>query len=39
MTGAAIPVEDGVTVGDPVNHLQDILDARAAAMMVEDAPV
>lgn len=25
--------------GDPVNHLQDILDARAAAMMVEDAPV
>lgn len=39
MTGAAIPVEGGVTVGDPVNHLQDILDARAAAMMVEDAPV
>lgn len=32
MTGAVIPVEGGVTVGDPVNHLQDILDARAAAM-------
>lgn len=37
MTGAVIPVEGGVTVGDPVNHLQDILDARAAAMTVEDA--
>lgn len=32
MTGAVIPVEGGVTVGDPVNHLQDILDARASAM-------
>lgn len=32
MTGAVLPVEGGVTVGDPVNHLQDILDARAAAM-------
>lgn len=32
MTGGVIPVEGGVTVGDPVNHLQDILDARAAAM-------
>lgn len=36
MTGAVIPVEGGVTVGDPVNHLQDILDARTAAMAVED---
>lgn len=35
MTGAVIPVEGGVTVGDPVNHLQDILDARHAAMTVE----
>lgn len=32
MTGTVIPVEGGVTVGDPVNHLEDILDARAAAM-------
>ena len=32
MTGAVLPVEGGVTVGDPVNHLQDIMDARAAAM-------
>lgn len=37
MTGAVIPVEGGVTVGDPVNHLQDILDAREAAMAVQDA--
>ncbi|WP_159983119.1 MULTISPECIES: SDR family NAD(P)-dependent oxidoreductase [unclassified Novosphingobium] len=35
MTGAVLPVEGGVTVGDPVNHLQDILAARAAAMDVE----
>ncbi|MCT2400513.1 SDR family NAD(P)-dependent oxidoreductase [Novosphingobium mangrovi (ex Huang et al. 2023)] len=32
MTGAVLPVEGGVTVGDPVNHLRDIMDARAAAM-------
>ena len=32
MTGAVLPVEGGVTVGDPVNHLQEILEARAAAM-------
>lgn len=31
MTGAVIPVEGGVTVGDPVNHLEQIFDARAAA--------
>ncbi|MDE8653279.1 SDR family NAD(P)-dependent oxidoreductase [Novosphingobium album (ex Liu et al. 2023)] len=31
MTGAVLPVEGGVTVGDPVNHLREILDARAAA--------
>ncbi|MFC0203733.1 SDR family NAD(P)-dependent oxidoreductase [Novosphingobium soli] len=37
MTGAVLPVEGGVTVGDPVNHLQDILDARASAMAVESA--
>jgi NAD(P)-dependent dehydrogenase (short-subunit alcohol dehydrogenase family) len=32
ITGIAMPVEGGVTTGDPVNHLQDILDARAAAL-------
>lgn len=37
MTGAVLPVEGGVTVGDPVNHLQDILAARADAMAVQDA--
>ncbi|TCM15014.1 NAD(P)-dependent dehydrogenase (short-subunit alcohol dehydrogenase family) [Novosphingobium sp. PhB165] len=31
MTGAVIPVEGGVTVGDPVNHLEQIFDARTAA--------
>ncbi|HUD30095.1 MAG TPA: SDR family oxidoreductase, partial [Novosphingobium sp.] len=36
MTGAVLPVEGGVTVGDPVNHLRDILDARANAMAVQD---
>lgn len=32
MTGAVIPVEGGVTVGDPVNHLHDIMEARRAAI-------
>lgn len=32
MTGTVIPVEGGVTVGDPVNHLHDIMEARKAAM-------
>lgn len=29
ITGVALPVEGGVTSGDPVNHLSDILEARA----------
>jgi NAD(P)-dependent dehydrogenase (short-subunit alcohol dehydrogenase family) len=28
ITGIALPIEAGVTAGDPVNHLQDILAAR-----------
>lgn len=32
MTGAVVPVEGGVTAGDPVNHLQEILEVRAAAL-------
>ncbi len=32
ITGIVMPVEGGVTAGDPVNHLQDIFDARAAAL-------
>jgi NAD(P)-dependent dehydrogenase (short-subunit alcohol dehydrogenase family) len=37
MTGAVLPVEGGVTAGDPVNHLKDILAVRADAMAVQDA--
>lgn len=32
ITGIVMPVEAGVTAGDPVNHLQEILDARTAAL-------
>lgn len=32
ITGITLPVEGGVIAGDPVNHLQDILEARAAAL-------
>lgn len=32
ITGIAMPVDAGVTAGDPVNHLQEILDVRAAAL-------
>jgi NAD(P)-dependent dehydrogenase (short-subunit alcohol dehydrogenase family) len=29
ITGVALPVEAGVTAGDPVNHLRDIFEARS----------
>ncbi len=29
ITGIAMPIEGGVTIGDPVNHLQDIFEARS----------
>ena len=32
ITGIAMPVEGGVVAGDPVNHLEDILAARAQAL-------
>ncbi len=32
VTGVVLPVEAGVTAGDPVNHLQQILDVRTAAL-------
>ena len=32
LTGVVLPVEAGVSVGDPVNHLREILDARSVAM-------
>jgi NAD(P)-dependent dehydrogenase (short-subunit alcohol dehydrogenase family) len=35
MTGLAIPIEGGVTAGDPVNHLQQIFDARQEALAGE----
>ncbi|MCJ1962372.1 SDR family NAD(P)-dependent oxidoreductase [Novosphingobium mangrovi (ex Hu et al. 2023)] len=32
ITGIALPVEGGVTTGDPVNHLADILEARSRVL-------
>lgn len=32
MTGVVLPVDGGITAGDPVNHLREIMDARAAAL-------
>ncbi len=32
VTGTVIPVDGGITAGDPVNHLQAILEARARAL-------
>lgn len=32
VTGVVLPVDGGITAGDPVNHLQEIMDARAKAM-------
>ncbi|HKY92888.1 MAG TPA: SDR family oxidoreductase, partial [Nevskiaceae bacterium] len=32
ITGVVLPVDGGITAGDPVNHMRDIIDARAAAI-------
>jgi NAD(P)-dependent dehydrogenase (short-subunit alcohol dehydrogenase family) len=32
VTGMLLPVDGGITAGDPVNHLQEIMQARAAAL-------
>lgn len=32
ITGAILPVDGGITAGDPVNHLQALFDARAQAL-------
>lgn len=32
MTGTVLPVDGGITAGDPVNHLRDIMQARAQAL-------
>lgn len=32
ITGVVLPVDGGITAGDPVNHLQELFDARATAL-------
>jgi len=32
ITGTVLPIDGGITAGDPVNHLQEIFDARAKAL-------
>ncbi len=32
ITGVILPVDGGITAGDPVNHLQELFDARAKAL-------
>jgi len=32
VTGIAMPIDGGITAGDPVNHLQEIMDTRAKAL-------
>ncbi len=32
ITGTVLPVDGGITAGDPVNHLQELFDARASAL-------
>lgn len=34
VTGVVLPVEAGVTAGDPVNHLAEIMEVRSAALAV-----
>jgi NAD(P)-dependent dehydrogenase (short-subunit alcohol dehydrogenase family) len=32
ITGAVLPIDGGITAGDPVNHLQELFDARSGAI-------
>ncbi len=32
ITGVVLPIDGGITAGDPVNHLQELFDARARAL-------
>lgn len=32
ITGVVLPIDGGITAGDPVNHMQKIMDARARAL-------
>ncbi|WP_348674590.1 glucose 1-dehydrogenase [uncultured Abyssibacter sp.] len=35
VTGVVLPVDGGITAGDPVNHLKEIMEARTRALAVE----
>ena len=32
ITGVVLPIDGGITAGDPVNHLRELFDARARAL-------
>lgn len=32
ITGVVLPIDGGITAGDPVNHLRELFDARASAL-------
>lgn len=32
ITGVILPIDGGITAGDPVNHLQELMEARASAL-------
>jgi len=36
ITGTVLPVDGGITAGDPVNHLQELMAARAQALNPEE---
>ncbi len=36
ITGTVLPVDGGITAGDPVNHLQELMEARARALDPEN---
>jgi len=36
VTGVVLPVDGGVTAGDPVNHLRELMEARAEAIHGDD---
>lgn len=39
ITGVVLPVDGGITAGDPVNHLREIMAARAQALALADIQV
>ncbi len=36
ITGVVLPIDGGITAGDPVNHLQELFDARSRALESQD---